>query len=144
MFKRILVSTDRSDLSNKAIHAAIDLAKDSGAKLVAVTVVAPYKFAGMAGYHNEGFDSHHSEAMVHAEECLHDLREAARSADVDCDVVTKETDTPWEGIVEVAQEQHCDLIVMATRPRSGLQALISRSQTQEVIRHSPLPVLVYR
>jgi nucleotide-binding universal stress UspA family protein len=79
-----------------------------------------------------------------AEACLHDLREAAQAAHVDCDVVTKETDTPWEGIVETAEEQGCDLIVMATRPRNGVEALISRSQTQEVLRHSRLPVLVYR
>lgn len=144
MFKRILVSTDRSELSNKAIHAAIDLARDSGAKLVAVTVVRPYRYAGMAGYRNEAYDGHHSEAMMHAEACLHGLREAAREAHVDCDVVTKETDTPWEGIVATAEEQDCDLIVMATRKRFGLQALIGRSQTQEVLRHSPLPVLVYR
>jgi nucleotide-binding universal stress UspA family protein len=143
MFKRILVSTDRSELSNKAIHAAIDLARDSGAKLVAVTVVQPYKYAGMAG-NGDAFDGHHSKALMYAEECLHDLREAARDAKVDCDVITKETDTPWKGIVDAAEEQDCDLIVMATRRRFGLQALMSRSQTQEVLRHSPLPVLVYR
>jgi len=144
MFKRILVSTDRSELSQKAIHAAIDLARDSGAKLVAVTVVQPYRFAGMAGYRNEAYDGHHSQVLGQAEQCLHGLREAAQAAQVDCEVVTKETDTPWEGIVETAEERGCDLIVMATRPRTGLQALIGRSQTQEVIKHSPLPVLVYR
>lgn len=144
MFKRILVSTDRSDLSNKAIHAAIDLAKDSGAKLVAVTVVQPYRYAGMAGYSSDDLAGHDTQTRIEAEACLHDLREAAAAAKVDCDLVTKETDTPWEGIVETAEEQQCDLIVMATRPRSGLQALLTRSQTQEVIRHSPLPVLVYR
>jgi nucleotide-binding universal stress UspA family protein len=144
MFKRILVSTDRSELSSKAIHAAIDLAKDSGAQLVAVTVVQPYRFAGMAGYRNEAYDGHHSEMLVKAEQSLHDLRQAAQAAAVDCEVVTKETDTPWEGIVSAAEEQHCDLIVMATRKRFGLQALIGRSQTQEVLRHSEVPVLVYR
>lgn len=144
MFKRILVSTDRSELSNKAIHAAIDMARDSGAQLVGLTVVPPYRYAGMAGYRTDGYDGHHSEVLMHAEQCLHSLREAAQAAHVPCEVVTKETHTPWEGIVETAQEQGCDLIVMATRPRQGLQALISRSQTQEVIRHSPLPVLVYR
>jgi nucleotide-binding universal stress UspA family protein len=144
MFKRILVSTDRSSLSSKAIHAAIELAKDSGAQLVGVTVVPPFKYAGMAGYAAEAYDGHHSEVLMQAEACLHGLREAAQQAQVDCAVVTKETDTPWEGIVETASEQGCDLIVMATRPRSGLQALIGRSQTQEVLKHSPLPVLVYR
>jgi len=144
MFKRILVSTDRSELSAKAIHAAIDLARDAGAELVAVTVVPPYKYAGMAGYRNEAYDGHHSEVLVQAEACLHDLRAAAQAARVPCEVVTKETDTPWEGIVETAEEQHCDLIVMATRRRTGLDALMGRSQTQEVIRHSSLPVLVYR
>ena len=144
MFKRILVSTDRSELSNKAIHAAIDLARESGAQLVAVTVVQPYRYAGMAGYRNEAYDGHHSEMLERAEACLHELRVAARAAEVDCEVVTKETDTPWEGIVSAAEEQHCDLIVMATRKRFGLDALIRRSQTQEVLKHSALPVLVYR
>jgi nucleotide-binding universal stress UspA family protein len=144
MFKRILVSTDRSELSTKAIHAAIGLAKDSGAQLVAVTVVQPYRYAGMAGYSAEDLAGHDNEVRIEAEACLHDLREAAAAAKVTCEVVTKETDTPWEGIVETAEEQHCDLIVMATRPRTGLQALMHRSQTQEVIKHSRLPVLVYR
>lgn len=144
MFKRILVSTDRSDLSVKAIHAAVELARDSGAQLVGVTVVPPFRYAGMAGYRNEVYDGHHSEVLMQAEACLHGLREAAQQASVDCAVVTKETDTPWEGIVEAATEQQCDLIVMATRARTGLRSLITRSQTQEVLRHSPLPVLVYR
>ena len=144
MFKRILVSTDRSQLSAKAVKAAIELARESGSTLVGLTVVEPYKFAGMAGYRSDGYDSHHSETLAYAEECLKTLRDAAQVAHVECDVVTKETDTPWEGIVTTAQEQHCDLIVMATHSRSGIDALLHRSQTQEVIRHSPLPVLVYR
>lgn len=144
MFKRILVSTDRSDLSAKAIHAAIDLARDVGADLVAVTVVPPYRYAGMAGCHSEDWNQHHSHALEQAEACLHDLREAARTAHVPCEVVTKESDHPWEGIVAAAEEQRCDLIVMATRERSGLEAMLGRSQTQEVLRHCALPVLVYR
>ena len=95
-------------------------------------------------YRSDGYDSHHSGTLAYAEECLKTLRDAAQEARVECDVVTKETDTPWEGIVETAQEQHCDLIVMATRNRFGIDALLHRSQTQEVLKHSPLPVLVYR
>jgi nucleotide-binding universal stress UspA family protein len=143
-FKKILVSTDRSELSNKAIHAAIELAQESGAKLVAVTVVEPDPYAGMAGRQSEASDSHQARQRVHAEECLHDLRQAAARAHIECDVLTKETDTPWEGIVEAAEEQDCDLIVMATRPRSGLAALWRRSQTQAVLANSKRPVLVYR
>lgn len=143
-FKKILVSTDRSELSNKAIHAAIALARESGAKLVAVTVVEPDRYAGMAGRQSEASDSHHARQRIKAEECLHDLRTAAQDAHIDCDVLTKETDTPWEGIVEAAQEQDCDLIVMATRTRNPLSNLLRRSQTQAVLAHSRLPVLVYR
>jgi nucleotide-binding universal stress UspA family protein len=144
MFKRILVSTDRSELSVKAIEAAIRMARESQAQLVGVTVVEPYKFSGMAGHHTEGSDDHHSRMRARAEDTLHALREAAAEAHVDCEVLTKETDTPWEGIVETAQEQQCDLIVMATRPRTGLQALLGRSQTQAVLENCKVPVLVYR
>lgn len=144
MFKRILVSTDRSELSTKAIQAAIELARDHGAKLIGMTVVAPYRYAGMAGCDSQDVNGHHAKSQHHAVSCLRELRTAAQQASVPCEVVTKETNTPWEGIVAVAQEQSCDLIVMATRVRSGLEAMLGKSQTQEVMRHTDVPVLVYR
>lgn len=143
-FKRILVSTDRSELSNKAIHAAIELAQESGAKLIAVTVVRPDPYAGMAGRQSEASDSHFARQRIQAEECLHDLRTAAQNAHIECDVLTKETDRPWEGIVEAAEEEDCDLIVMATRARSIWSTLWKRSQMQAVLANSKRPVLVYR
>jgi len=70
--------------------------------------------------------------------------EACRNAGIDCDAHTLEALHPWEAIIEHAQRNDCDLVVMASHGRRGVTALLLGSETQKVLTHTDIPVIVYR
>ena len=65
-------------------------------------------------------------------------------AGVNCKCVTATSDAPWEVIIATARSEACDLIFMASHGRSGLAGLLIGSQTQKVLTHCKVPVLVCR
>jgi len=144
MFKKILVSTDGSDLSNKAVDGAIEYARMTGARLVGLTVVEPYPFAPFG--EAPVMVAHNLAEYV--EQVAHDIvsrfNEAARAAGVDHEGVVMNGAAPWSSIVDAAKSHGCDAIFMASHGRKGLNALFLGSETQKVLVHSTLPVLVYR
>jgi nucleotide-binding universal stress UspA family protein len=145
MFKSILLPTDGSQLSERATQTAIEFAKIHGARITAVSAVQPLPFVPMADaavLPDPGvFDQEMRRGLQAA---LDKILLAARSAGVECDAVLGEAMSPYEVIVKTAEERHCDIILMASHGRKGLNKLFLGSETQKVLAHTHLPVLVLR
>ncbi len=149
MFKHILVSTDGSKLSAKAITAAVKLAKTTGAKLTGVYVVAPFTppvYGEGAAYVTGEFNpKRYKEAMQKASRhALSAIEIEAQTSGVTCNTLSATGDLPWEAIIHAAKTKKCDLIVMASHGRRGLAGLLLGSETTKVLTHSKIPVLVCR
>ncbi len=147
MYKRILVATDGSKLSQQAVEHAINLADLTGAEVVALKVIPRYPQTYFEGgvalaaaevariekqWHEEGM------AAVNAVKSAGQLRE------VKVKPVTAKSDLIAEAIIATAKRSKCDLIVMASHGRKGIKRLLLGSETQQVLTHSHIPVLVLR
>jgi nucleotide-binding universal stress UspA family protein len=145
MFKRILVPTDGTELSLKAVAGAATLAKTFGAELIGVTVVEPYSFASVSEYQPaETSEAYEGRMAQIAAERLRKFADSARGAGVTAKTSTVRSFSPYEAIIETAKKSDCDLIVMASHGRRGLTGVLLGSETQKVLTHSTIPVLVYR
>lgn len=147
MFKTILVPTDGSALAEKAVTAAISFAKEVNARVVGLAV-ADYKFPAALYEDNGGaptnLAAYEAKARMLAQRHVDKVKEMARSAEVPCETVVALSSTPYQQIIEVATQQGCDIIFMASHGLSGLQSLLIGSETQKVLAHSNIPVLVFR
>jgi nucleotide-binding universal stress UspA family protein len=145
MYKNILIPTDGSELSDKAVRHGIALAKALGAKITAVTVTQPFHWFSidreMVTDMPAEYEKH---ARQRAEKILDAISKAAWAANVDCNPVHLEQEHPYDAIIKTASSQGCDLIVMASHGRRGVSALVLGSETVKVLTHSKIPVLVYR
>jgi len=144
MFKRILVPTDGSDLSNKAIAAALDLAKTLKAGVVGMTTLEPYSYSNLSEYRPETLEDYENRMEKVGAERLAKLADAAAQAGVPVETMTVKSFSPYEAIIDTAKDKGCDLIVMASHGRRGLNAVLLGSETQKVLTHSRIPVMVYR
>jgi len=145
MFKHILLPTDGSALSETAVEKGIDFAKSIHARITGLCVV-PKEYPSYYDGEIPGTfkDQAEAECKENAKIHLTALTKVAQSAGVACDVVLETSDQPYEGIVNVAEQKGCDLIMMASHGRRGVRALLIGSETQKVLTHSKIPVLVYR
>ena len=146
MFKHILISTDGSAISNKAAKAGIALARALGVKVLAYCAVEPMQPIYVEGY---AFDQKVIEEIEqHARKAAQNRVDAigkmAKAASVSFTSVVTKAFTPYEGIINAAKKQKCDVIFMASHGRRSISALIMGSVTQKVLTHSRLPVVVYR
>lgn len=145
MFQHILIPTDGSDLSEKAIRYGVTLAKEQGAKITATIVSRPFHLMtlepGMLTDTPAAYAKHVAERT---RKYLDVVALAAKAAGVPCDAVSLEHEHPYQGIIETAQNRGCDLILMASHGRSGVSAVVLGSQTVKVLTHSKIPVLVCR
>ena len=145
MFKHILIPTDGTDLSRKAVTYGVQLAKESGAKVTALTLTEPYRVASMdAVLVSVGEDEYEEESSRVADQALEQAKAVADAAGVPCDMVREVHDQPYRAIIDAAHSRNCDLIVMASHGRRGMSALLLGSETVKVLTHSTIPVLVYR
>jgi nucleotide-binding universal stress UspA family protein len=144
MYQRILVPTDGSDISQKAVKTACDLAKLSGGRLVTLSVKWPFPYSAISEMQPEPPQEYFDAQERVASERVRAAIAQAQAAGVACSGSTVEALHPWQAIVDCAREQACDLIVMASHGRRGLTALLLGSETQRVLIHSPLPVLVVK
>ena len=133
MFKHILIPTDGSELTRKAIQSGIALAKSVGAKVTGITVTVPSQIFADTASTNVG-----------AEKYLDQIKDAATKAGVSCSVIHVEHEQPYQAIIDATKRNGCDLIVMASHGRRGVSALMLGSETVKVLTHSTVPVLVYR
>lgn len=145
MFTQILLPTDGSDLSERAVLAGISFAKELGAEVVGLTVVPEFHtFTIDTDMLEDTKDEFVSATQQRAEKYLSFVSEAARSAGVTCSVAQVVSDDPYEAILQTAKERRCDLIIMASHGRKGIKGVLLGSETQKVLVHSNIPVLVYR
>jgi nucleotide-binding universal stress UspA family protein len=148
MYKHILVSTDGSELSAKAIRTAVALANATSAKVTGVYVIAPF----IASSYGEGVmygpaisRKHYKEITVReARKALAAIESEARGGEVQCATMMLTADSPWAGIIIAARAKRADLIVMASHGRRGLAGVVLGSETTKVLTHSKIPVLVCR
>lgn len=147
MFRNILVPTDGSELSASTVTRAIDFAKEAGAKLTFFYAQPDFP----TPIYGEGalFDPTTPEqfsraAAAEAEKILGLAKAAADAAGVTSIGDTVISEVPFEAIIASAERNRCDLIFMASHGRRGLSGLLLGSETQKVLTHSKIPVLVYR
>jgi nucleotide-binding universal stress UspA family protein len=147
MYKRIFVTTDGSALSKKAVRSAISLAAATGASLVALNVVPRYPMSYFEGGMSVSPDDVGRIETKWAEDgqaVVNEVQKAALAAGVAVKAVTARSDLVAESIMAAAKKHKCDLIVMASHGRKGIKRLLLGSETQHVLTHSSIAVLVLR
>ena len=146
MYRHILIPTDGSELSRRAVQHGLSLAKAVGAKVTALTVEGSfdvYTVPASKVYEMSGAFAQHAErAKAHARGILDEIAEEADAAGVICETLQVEQDHPYQGIIDTAEQRGCDLIVMASHGRSGIKAIVLGSVTTKVLTHTKIPVLV--
>jgi nucleotide-binding universal stress UspA family protein len=147
MYRKILVATDGSTLSKKAVRSAIELAGAVGAELLALYVVPRYPVSYFEGgvtvstadiARTEKQWAERGQAVVDA------VRDAAMAEGVKAKAIVTKSDLIAESILASVKKNKCDLIVMASHGRRGLKRILLGSETQQVLTHSSVPVLVLR
>ena len=145
MFKHILLPTDGSRGSERAIRKALALAKSTGAKVTGFHVIPKFHvFTFRTEMLEDTEEEYARDSRAHAQKYLAVIEKAAKQAGVPCQTVYATSDQPYEAIIRTAQRKGCDLIAMASHGRRGVQGLLLGSETQKVLTHSKIPVLVYR
>ena len=148
MYKHILLPTDGSPLSEKAVKQCIKLARSIGAKVTAINVTPEFQMIM-----DEGFvmpntaqirKRFEEEIGKRSKKLLAEVTAEAGAAGVDCDSVSVSSGVPYEAIIKQAKKTKCDLIMMASHGRKGLSSILLGSETAKVLTHSTIPVLVVR
>lgn len=144
MYRNILVPTDGSDITAKAVQTAITLAKTLGARLSTISVKEPFPYSAISEMQpvppQEFYDAQERIAAARVKA----VADAATSQGLACAGHTVEALHPWEAITDHAKAQGCDLIVMASHGRRGVSALLLGSETQKVLTHCDVPILVVK
>lgn len=149
MYKHILISTDGSKLSLRAVKQAAELARTCKAKITALYVIEPYMPrmadeslipAGLA----RDQAAYRKISEKTAGDALAKVEKGLATAKVKCTTEFVTDPMPWHGIVETAKKRKCDLVVMASHGRGGFAGLVLGSETNKVLAHSKIPVLVCR
>jgi len=147
MYKHILIPTDGSALSRKAIVNGVKLAKALGAKVTGLFAAPPATPVVYRDHLPAGYMTPQQHAVLIEKTASHYLgviEKAAKSAGVACECVRVTNDFPADAILAIAKKNKCDLIFMASHGRRGLASVLLGSETQKVLTHSKIPVLVSR
>ena len=147
MFKHLLVPTDGSELSRATAARAVTFAKEAGARVTVFFAKPEYPIA----YFGEGAlidpttpEKFAEMAEQQAAEYLGEIRKLCADAGVECATISATSDIPYEAIIEAAEKSGADLIFMASHGRRGISGFLLGSETNKVLTHSKIPVLVYR
>jgi nucleotide-binding universal stress UspA family protein len=146
MFKHILMPTDGSGHSERAIERGIELAKLCGAKVTGIHVVPDYRLAMAedSSFNPDLPGKMDEEARARAASFLEFVQKTATAQGVPCETVIATNSQPFDAIINTANERHCDLIVMTSRNRKGLASLLLGSEASRVLHRASIPVLVFR
>ena len=148
MYRHILIATDGSELAGKAVNHGMTLAKRLNIPVTAVTVTEPWSVLELGRMARQGnqnpIGQFEDMATAAAASILDKVKQAASSQGVTCDVVHVQDQHPAEGIIAAAKNNGCDLIVMASHGRRGLDRVLLGSQANEVLTHSKVPTLIVR
>ncbi|HXV11478.1 MAG TPA: universal stress protein [Burkholderiales bacterium] len=147
MFKHILIPTDGSDLSKKAIKKGIEFAKKIKARITTIHVVPEFRviadesFVSLTPEAKKRFEE---ESLKRARKMLDSVVQQAKAQGVSCAAVAEANDLPYQQIIATAKSSKCDLILMASHGRRGIASVLLGSETAKVLTHSTIPVLVVR
>jgi nucleotide-binding universal stress UspA family protein len=148
MYKHILIATDGSELAKKAETQGLALAKDLKAVATAVTVTEAWSALELASQAEKGathpIEDYEKTMAALAERILSTVSATAKSMGVPCVTLHTKDQHPAEGIIQTAKARGCDLIVMASHGRRGLQKVLLGSQANKVLSYSSIPVLICR
>ncbi|WP_293662209.1 universal stress protein [Rhodoferax sp. OV413] len=147
MYQRILVTTDGSKLSQKAVNSAIALAALCEAELVALKVVPRYPqtyFEGGIALAAEDMRRVEKAWSDAAQKIVDAVKKSAQSKGVTTKAVVVRSDVVSDAVIATIKKQGCDLVVMASHGRSGIKRLLLGSETQHVLTHAGVPVLVLK
>jgi len=145
MFQHILLPTDGSQLSRDTEQRAVNFAKAANARITALYA----KSVGGTENYGDVIEPNALERLTSgpegkSKEYLGFIKKLCKDAGVDCTAISVVSDTPWEAIIDAADDHDCDLIFMSKHGRGGLSSLLLGSETYRVLTHSSVPVLVYR
>ncbi|AIY39258.1 Universal stress protein family [Collimonas arenae] len=144
MFKHLLLPTDGSVASEAAIKQCMQFAKENHARVTGMHVIPEYHVFSRHLHTlvdtKEQFDS---VGIAQAGRFLQAIEQAAKEAGVECETEYVINDHPYEAIIKVAEDKHCDLIAMASHGRRGVKGLFGGGETEKVLTHSKNPVLVF-
>jgi nucleotide-binding universal stress UspA family protein len=148
-YNHIMLPVDGSDIARKAEKECIAFAKSCGAKVTAIHVVSHFHlhvqpWAAPRSVHTKIEKQHEDEAREIAQKMVNTLVARAKEKGVECEGLVVVGDHPYEEIINNAQSRKCDLIMMASHGRRGLDAVLLGSETVKVLTHSTIPVLVVR
>lgn len=145
MYSRILIATDGSELADKAVDHGLALAKTVGAKATIVRVTnlpAPIVYEGVVVALPT--EEVRQEIAARVTEYFAAIRQKATAVGVEIETIQVENDFPWQAILDTAKQKGAELIVMASHGRRGISAVLLGSETQKVLTHSTIPILVCR
>ena len=144
MYRSILIPTDGTEITAKAVATGIALAKSLDARLSTITVKEPFPYSAISEMQpippQEFYDAQERIALGRVKEVV----ASAEKAGLACQAFSVEAQHPWEAIVDHAKNQGCDLIVMASHGRRGIGAVLIGSETTRVLVHCTVPVLVVK
>ena len=147
MYQKILIATDGSSLSRKAIDSGLAMAELTGAQIVALKVVAKYPvsyFEGGMGVSATEVGRIEKQWAESAQTIVEAVKASAEARGLKAKAVTVRSDLIAEAIIATAKKHKCDLIVMASHGRRGVKRLLLGSETHHVLTHSHIPVLILR
>ena len=150
MFRNILLAVDGSEVSLRAARHGMGLAKSLKSNVTVVCVTLPW-----ATYFSRELAvivpdilipeaEYEHKRHAKAAHLLREVEAEARSAGVPVKKVHSSHREPWRAIVDLAEHDRCDAIVMAPHSERGLMSLLVGSETMKVVTHASIPVLVYR
>jgi len=146
MFQNILIPTDGSEQSQRAVKTGVELAKLHGGRVTGIHVIPDYHLliAYEGAFDPVTEERIEEEAKARADSYLGHVREAASAAGVPCSTVCETSDHPYDAILRTCEASGCDLILMTSHGRKGLAAVLLGSETRKVLTHATVPVLVVR
>lgn len=144
MFKKILVPTDGSTQAAQAAIVAAKMAKNTDSQVLGLYITSPFPYVGMGDISPAGLHTYQSQAKAEAQQALDILEQACAAQGVSFASDTIEHNSAYEAILQTAEVEGCDLIVMGSHGRHGIKALILGSVTQKVLTHATVPVLVVK
>jgi nucleotide-binding universal stress UspA family protein len=146
MFRNILIPTDGSEQSQRAVRCGIELAKVHGSRVTGIHVIPDYHLliAYEGAFDPVTEERIEEEAKTRADTYLAFIRKECGEAGIQCTTVCETSDHPYDAILRAAESNDCDLIVMTSHGRKGLAAVLLGSETRKVLTHAKVPVLVVR
>ncbi len=145
---KILLPTDGSDISQKAVKQCIAFAKALSAKVTGLHVIPEFRMGMDEGYliptSTAVKNRVEEESQARARQILAAVEKEAKDAGLECECIVAVNDTVYEEIIKTAEQKNCDLIIMASHGHAGVSSVLLGSETVKVLTHTKLPVLVLR